>query len=144
MTLPAVAFYVLSTDTPEARLRLACRITDKAWKAGNSVLVLHQDPAELRTLDDLLWTCGGDLAFLPHEIEADAPLADVPVVLNVGSVPARPVDVVINLGERIPGGLDGIGRVAEIIDADPARRDAGRARFKAYRDLGISPDTHKL
>ena len=140
----SVAFYVLPGDSREARLRLACRITDKAWKAGHSVLILHQDTAELRQLDDLLWTEGGDLAFLPHEIETDTPPEGVPVILKVDYRPSRPVDVVINLCDNIPGNLDLASRVVEIIDADPARREAGRARFKAYRDLGLSPDTHKL
>ena len=144
MGQPAVAFYVLTTDSREARLRLACRITDKAWKAGNSVLILHQDPAELRQLDDLLWTEGGDLAFLPHEIEADVPVTGVPVVLRTAAAASRPVDVIINLRDDIPGELALATRVVEIIDAEPARRESGRTRFKAYRELGIAPDTHHI
>ena len=141
---PAVTFYVLPTDSRAELLRMACRITDKAWKAGSSVLILHQDPAELRQLDELLWTQGGDLAFLPHEVETDTALTGVPVVLKTATAPTRPVDVVINLRDEPPGALALTSRVVEIIDADPARRDAGRARFKTYRDLGISPETHKL
>ena len=144
MGQPAVAFYVLASDSREARLRFACRITDKAWKAGNSVLILNQDEAELRQLDELLWTEGGDLSFLPHEIETDAPLTGVPVVLRTAAAASQPVDVIINLREGIPGELPLASRVVEIIDADPARRDAGRARFKAYRELGITPDTHNI
>jgi DNA polymerase-3 subunit chi len=141
---PAVSFYVLATDSREARLRFACRITDRAWKAGNSVLILHQDPVELALLDDLLWTEGGDLAFLPHEIETDRPLTGVPVVLKIAASPGRPVDVVINLRDSIPGALPMASRVVEIIDSEPARRETGRARFKAYRELGIAPDTHNI
>jgi hypothetical protein len=33
--------------------------------------------------------------------------------------------------------------VVEIVDADPARRQAGRLRFKDYRTLGVEPVTHK-
>ncbi|EQD36977.1 DNA polymerase III chi subunit, HolC [mine drainage metagenome] len=56
------------------------------------------------------------------------------------------LDVLINLGlsAEPPSFLERIARVVEIIDGEPSRRDAGRARFKAYRQTGLSPDTHTL
>ena len=65
MALPSVAFYVLDASAPGARLKLACRITDKAYRAGQHVLIWHTDPAEHTTLDELLWTFD-DRTFIPH------------------------------------------------------------------------------
>jgi DNA polymerase-3 subunit chi len=53
-------------------------------------------------------------------------------------------DVLVNLSDRLPGGLERFARVAEIIDADPERRQLGRERFKAYRDLKLPLQTHQL
>jgi DNA polymerase IIIc chi subunit len=35
-------------------------------------------------------------------------------------------------------------RIAEIIDADEERRRLGRERFKAYRDLKFTLETHQI
>ena len=43
-----------------------------------------------------------------------------------------------------PPAAASVERIAEIIDAEPARREAGRARFRAYRQLGCEPVTHTL
>jgi DNA polymerase-3 subunit chi len=53
-------------------------------------------------------------------------------------------DVLVNLSNRLPSGLERFARVAEIIDADPQRRQLGRERFKAYRDQKLSLKTHQL
>ena len=62
-----VDFYVTGESTRSARLRLACRLTEKAYLAGQQVLVWDTDAAELREFDALLWTFG-DLSFVPHAI----------------------------------------------------------------------------
>jgi DNA polymerase-3 subunit chi len=66
------------------------------------------------------------------------------VLLSAGAAPPADVDIIINLAPEIPGCLARTRRVAEIIDGDEGRRRAGRARFKAYRDLGIQPASHPL
>ncbi len=69
---------------------------------------------------------------------------DTPVLLSAGTPPPRTVDIIINLAPEVPACLAQTRRVAEIIDGDDARRRAGRARFKAYRDLGIQPASHNI
>lgn len=136
-------FYVLAQPAPEARLRLACRVTEKAYLAGQSVLVWHDDRAELERFDVLLWTFA-DTSFVPHEWLGEA--GEAPVRLSAGEAPAGAVGVLINL-ETAPAPPPWAGhaeRVAEIIDGEPVRRDAGRARFRAYRELGYELQTHSL
>ncbi|HUI58569.1 MAG TPA: DNA polymerase III subunit chi [Steroidobacteraceae bacterium] len=139
-----VDFYVLEESAPGARLRVACRLAEKAYLSGQSALLWHSDPDELRSLDELLWTFM-DGSFVPHEaLGTGTATAEVPVLLSAGAVPAHQVDVIINLAPEIPPCLAQTRRVAEIIDGDEARRRAGRARFRAYRELGIQPASHNV
>ncbi len=140
----AVTFYVLEEASVPARLRLACRIAEKAFQAGQSVLVWHTDGTELATLDELLWTFGDDRSFIPHERIAPGAACEAPVLLTTSLAPAGGIDVLINLAAAVPEAAGRAARIVEIIDGDPARREAGRARFKAYRELGLQPVSHNV
>jgi len=139
-----VDFYVLEEASSAGRLKLACRLAEKAYLASQVALVWHTDAQELKAFDDLLWTFM-DGSFVPHEmLIAGTAIDDVPVLLSTGAPPPRTVDIIINLAPEVPACLGQTRRVAEIIDGDDARRRAGRARFKAYRDLGIQPASHNV
>jgi DNA polymerase-3 subunit chi len=139
-----VDFYILEESSATARLKLACRLAEKAYLAAQTALVWHTDAEELRAFDELLWTFM-DGSFVPHEmLTAKASSDDSPVLLSAGMAPPADFDVIINLAPDIPGCLSKTRRIAEIIDGDDARRRAGRARFKAYRDLGIQPASHNV
>ena len=139
-----VDFYVLAGDDARERLKFACRIIDKAFNAELRVLVWSDDEALLQSLDDLLWTFAQD-SFIPHELLGpESNWDDTPVLLSAKSLPAAPADVLVNLGQSLPPSLEQTARIIEIIDADAARRQAGRARFKQYRDQGVEPTTHNL
>ena len=136
---------MVEDSSPTAQLTVACRITEKAWKAGSTVLIQHGDPTELGRLDSMLWTTGNEHNFIPHEIASEPPrLTGTPVVLNTGTGPSAPVDVLINLTPHLPERPELATRIIEIIDADPARRAAGRERFKAYRERGYALEKHDL
>jgi DNA polymerase III subunit chi len=139
-----VDFYVLEGPSSSVRLRLACKLAEKAYLASQSVLVWDKDSTELRAFDEMLWTFN-DGSFVPHEILSDSgALGEAPVLLSSGVSPAASVDIIINLDADLPACLSRTGRVAEIIDGDDARRRAGRARFKAYRELGVQPTSHNI
>jgi DNA polymerase III subunit chi len=147
---PRVDFYIIEDPSPSARLKLACKLAEKAYSASHSVLVWHTDLAELRVFDEMLWTFN-DGSFVPHDLLTEPGLppfgpahSDAPVVLSAGVAPSASVDIIINLAPDLPPFLSLTPRVAEIIDGDDTRRRAGRARFKAYRDLGVQPASHNL
>lgn len=139
-----VTFYVLEEASSAARLKLACRIAEKAYRAGQHVLVWHTDPTELATLDDLLWTHGDDRSFIPHERIVAGTACEAPVLLSTSITPDGGIDVLINLAAAVPQVAAQAARIVEIIDGDPARREAGRARFKVYRERGLQPDSHNV
>jgi len=138
-----VDFYVLEEASPRARLRTACRVVEKAYQAGLKVLVWHTELEELKEFDELLWTFG-DGSFVPHEPLTGNGFDVAPVLLSMGTAPTVPFDVLVNLAPEVPACADGVPRVAEFIDGDPARRQAGRARFRTYKDRGIQPNTHNI
>src|ERR1700722_20646121 len=77
-------FYILEGQSPSGRLKLACKLAEKAYLAAQTVLVWHTDPAELRAFDDMLWTFN-DGSFVPHEgLPADGALSESPVQLSSG------------------------------------------------------------
>lgn len=139
-----VDFYVLDESSATARLKLACRLAEKAYLAAQTALVWHTDAEELRAFDEMLWTFM-DGSFVPHEmLTPGASSSESPVNLSSGTVPAAHVDIIINLAATVPSCLAQTRRVAEIIDGEDSRRRAGRARFKAYRDLGVQPASHNI
>jgi DNA polymerase III subunit chi len=142
--LPRVDFYVSGDAGDPARLRLACRVAEKAYLAKQTVVVWFDDAALLPKFDEQLWTFG-DGTFVPHDTIAAAGAAcDAPVVLTTGPLPARDSEVLINLGNAVPGCFEKFARVAEVLDSRPEVRAAGRERFKAYRAKSIEPQTHNV
>jgi DNA polymerase-3 subunit chi len=135
-----IRFYTLADGGPP-RLRQVCALTEKAFRDGERVLVWLDDAAALAQFDNLLWTFG---SFVPHEPLADDPAAcEAPVQLYAGAelpaaVPGHFTTLVM-LREQASKAALGFRTVIEVVDSDPAIRAAGRARFRFYRDHGITP-----
>lgn len=140
---PRVDFYVVEDASPRARLRTACRVVEKAYLAGQTVLVWHTEVDELREFDELLWTFS-DGSFVPHEPLTAGGFDAAPVLLSAGVAPPGAMDVLVNLAPEVPACVSLAQRVAEFIDGDPDRRQAGRARFRAYKERGLQPATHNV
>jgi DNA polymerase-3 subunit chi len=141
---PRVDFYLTEEAGADVRLRLACRIAEKAYLAKQQVVVLLDDAETLKRFDELLWTFG-DGSFVPHDAvaAADAP-CEAPVALTTGPLPAGHADVLLNLAVAVPPFFERFARVAEFLDARPEVRTAGRERFKSYRGRSIEPQTHHV
>jgi DNA polymerase III subunit chi len=147
-----VDFYVLKSSTAKQRWTFACRLTEKAYLRDLKVVVLSPSVADAEALDDLLWTFN-ERSFVPHDLlrapaaAAPAPATPVcltPVCLTPDLDAIEAADLLVNLSERVPDRLDRFTRIAEIVDGDAERRAKGRERFKAYRDLKLTVETHQL
>jgi DNA polymerase-3 subunit chi len=142
--VPRVDFYLSEEAGEGARLRLACRIAEKAYLAKQKVVVFSDDPTLIPKIDELLWTFG-DGSFVPHDVvNRDGAAVDAPVALTAGPLPEGAADVLINLGAGVPPVIEKFARVAEFLDARPDVRAAGRERFKSYRAKSIEPQTHNV
>ena len=140
-----VDFYILSEDSPDARLRCACRLAEKAVEHGHRVYLQTASLAEAQRLDELLWTFS-DRSFLAHEIAngGDPMHPKVMVMLGEGDAPPAYRHVLINLTDRLPASVEAYERIAEIVDVDPERKRLSRERYKHYRDKGCALETHNL
>jgi len=141
--MTAVDFYTLPEGAPTPRLKAICQLVEKAFLGGERVLVWLQDEPQRATFDDLLWTFG-DRSFVPHEpLAADPAACEAPVQLHAGdALPAAAkghfTTLVMLRKEATKAVLD-FSTVIEVVDADPDIRNAGRARFRFYRDNGVTP-----
>ena len=141
---PRVDFYVSAEAGEAARLRLACRVVEKAFLAKQKIVVFSDDAALIPKFDELLWTFG-DGSFVPHDVVGQEGAAiEAPVALTAGPMPAGDADVLVNLGNAVPPFFEKFGRIAEFLDARPEVRAAGRERFKTYRAKSIEPQTHNV
>ncbi len=139
-----VDFYVLKSASPEQRWIFACRLAEKAYLSDLKIVILQDSLGDAKMLDDLLWTFN-ERSFVPHELMVDEkfdPATPVHLGLDAGKLPA--VDLLLNLTDRMPEGFDRFTRIAEIMDADPERRRLGRERFKSYRDLKVTMESHQI
>ena len=141
---PRVDFYLSEEAGEGTRLRLACRIAEKAYLAKQKVVVFSDDVALIPKFDEMLWTFG-DGSFVPHDVVSrEGAPCEAPVALTSGPLPEGTADVLINLGSTVPPFIEKFGRVAEFLDARPDVRAAGRERFKSYRAKSIEPQTHNV
>ncbi len=141
---PRVDFYILPGDAPAARDLLCCRLAEKACKMGHKVYLHADSEAHARRLDELLWTFRSG-SFLPHALLGDDPQPPPQILIGHAGGAAPPArDVLINLAAEIPPFFDRFERVAEIVDQSAAVKQAGRERFRRYREHGCQPETHNL
>jgi DNA polymerase-3 subunit chi len=140
-----VDFYVLSEDAPDARLRWACRLAEQAAGQGSRVYLQTIDQGDARRLDELLWTYN-DRSFLPHEIFSGGEPSHARVLVLLGDAAAPPShrQLVVNLTEAVPAGLEHYERLAEIVDVDPERKRTARERYKQYRERGATLESHNV
>ncbi|MFN7570410.1 MAG: DNA polymerase III subunit chi [Betaproteobacteria bacterium] len=128
----------------EHRLHYACRVVRKARGAGKTVLAYARDADRLARFDAALWTFSA-LDFLPH-VYAATPLAErTPIVLTLDAAPAPARDLLLNLDDEAPADFarwfGRFERVIEVVSQDDGDRAAARARFKRYREGGLTPST---
>jgi len=140
-----VDFYILSQEGPDARLRVACRLVEKAYDQHLRTYVQTASPADAQRLDELLWTFN-DRAFIPHEINMGNDTPHERTVVLIGESPAPPGhrQLLVNLANRLPEDFTNFERIAEIVDVDPENKRLSRERYKAYRERGCELDTHNL
>ena len=138
-----VSFY---TGVPE-RLAYLCRLLRKAQQSGARIGVCG--PASLlMRLDATLWTFE-PTDFVPHVRLAPGQqllgsMAETPIVLveNPADLPHR--EVLLNLDISIPTGFEQFARVLEVVSQDPQQMQAGRQRFRQYKELGHEVEHHVI
>ncbi len=145
MNPPTVRFYVLPAGSGlENRLELACKLAEKAQQERLKTLILCADEHMAAQLDHALWHYRAD-SFLTHCRPDDPLQAEAAAVLAVPPERVARADVLINLSlENTPDLPRGCSRVLEIVSPQPDVLHSTRARYRAYRERGLEPQTHTL
>lgn len=139
--MPRIEFYVLSTAVPAERLRAACQLAMKAWRAGLPVFLRGSDAAQCVELDDWLWRFKAE-SFVPHNLYQDD--AQAPVVIGLDEEPTSAQGVLINLGSTLSAQVERFSRVIEIVNQEPDLLTACRENFRGYRQRGYDPKRVEL
>jgi DNA polymerase III subunit chi len=123
------------------KLGYACRLARKAYLAGQPLVVLGE-PEVLRAFDERLWTFA-PLEFVPHCMAGSALAAQTPVVLceSLDSTPHH--QVLMNLGHALPASFASFERLLELVGTDAQELQAGRERYRFYRERGYPLANHK-
>jgi DNA polymerase III subunit chi len=127
----------------------SCRLIRKIMASQHQDLPMRNivvvgPNAFLKQLDEQLWTFSST-EFLPHAWGQDDVATETPIVF-VESFESPELehlphgDVLIHVGQEMPVSVEKLAsrfpRIVEIVSTDEADRQAGRARYKAYRDQG--------
>jgi len=138
-----IDFYVLPDDGEADRERFVCRLADIAYRRGQRVYIHAQSQEQARSLDKLLWTFQAG-SFIPHALHPAADDQQTPVLVGHNGVPDNGHEVLINLAPSVPTFFSRFERMAEVVNQDQAIKEAGRQRFRFYRDRGYALQTHTL
>jgi DNA polymerase-3 subunit chi len=136
-----VEFYVRPDSQPVGRLKLACQLAAKAWRAGLPVFVRGANAAQCAELDELLWRFKGE-TFIPHNLHDEQP--DAPVVIGIDQPPATAQAVLINLHPQIAANCEQFSRIIEIVNQQPEQLELARDNFRLYRQRGYAPQRVEL
>lgn len=128
------------TNIPD-KLAYACRLARKAYASKAKVVLLAEDAAQARALNEALWTLS-NIDFLPHVMAGDPLAPQTPIIITDSEEAELPHhEMLVNLTRRTPSTFAEFARVFEIISTDESDAAAGRQRYVAYKKQSY-PLTH--
>lgn len=135
--MTTVDFYFNAED----RLQVACRLAGKAMKQNQRMLIYAPDSELAARIDKMLWTWPAT-GFVPH-CPAHAALApETPVLIASHEETPEGCELILNLGNECPPHFERFPRLLEVVDE--AGRDAGRSRYRFYKERGYRITNHDL
>jgi DNA polymerase-3 subunit chi len=135
--MTGIDFYFNAGD----RLQVACRLAGKAIKQGQRMLIYAPDPDTAARIDKLLWTWPA-IGFVPHCAVHSPLAAETPVLIAAGEDTPAGCELMLNLGADCPPHFERFARLLEVVDTQD--RDAGRSRYRFYRERGYAISNHDL
>jgi DNA polymerase-3 subunit chi len=138
-----VDFYLLTSDQPQARGLVACRLLEKAYYKGHRVYVFCDNQKDAEFIDELLWTFRDD-SFIPHNLQGEGPEPPPPVQIGYDKEPRGFNDILLNMSQQIPPFYNKFKRVMELVSNVEAEKEQSRAHYKEYRSKGCELHTHNI
>ncbi len=145
--MPKASFYILASESLSDRFLFACKLIEKAYRSGQFCYVYTDSLQQSQQLDNQLWTFREN-SFIPHQLYDDttniAPDYPKTVLIGTQTAPKNWQSVIFNLSSKYPDDLTQTERVLEILDNNEALKQAGRQRFRQYKQNGFDISTHKI
>ncbi len=139
--MPQVDFYILESNRPSDLF--ACQLADKIRQQALSLFICTDDEPAARAIDQRLWTYH-DISFLAHEVYPDESTGNETLIVSWQNPVPVMTDVFMNLGNQLPVDPNQFSRIVDIVAADDNSREAGRQRYRHYRDQGLALESHTI
>ncbi len=128
-----IDFYSNTRD----KLEIVRKLVNKALETRQCVLIHAPDARLAGEVDAYLWT-HPPLSFLPH-VRTGHPLArQTPVLIGDDPEALASADLLINLDQQTPAFFGRFERMLEVIGNDPEEIQAGRQRYRFYKERGYA------
>jgi DNA polymerase-3 subunit chi len=137
--LTTVDFYFNAAE----RLQVACRLAGKALRQKKRMLIYAPDTETASRVDRMLWTWPAT-GFVPHCMAHDPLAPDTPVLIAADAQSPGGCEVLLNLAAECPPHFERFERLLEVVGSEDAEREAGRSRYRFYRDRGYRIANHDL
>ena len=125
------------------KLQVACSLSVQALERSLRVMIYTADADTTDKLDKLMW-CYPAIGFIPHCRATDRLAAETPVIIDHLAEPLPHDEVLLNLHPAYPLFFSRFQRLIEIVGTDEKDSQAGRERFRFYRDRGYEIRHHDL
>ena len=136
-------FYLLTTPSLEERDHFACRLVEKAFLAKHTLYIATETEEQAAAFDHLLWTFRPD-SFVPHALQnTTKTVHNTPIMIGNGH-PTTQSDIWLHLGNQNPPAELPCTRLIEIIPNISSLQETARQRFRHYRNLGYTLQTHNV
>ncbi len=137
-----IDFYILHSISRHEKDYLACQLVDKAWHQGYRIYIQTESLMAAQRLDVMLWTLKDD-SFLPHDIFPDVS-SIAPIQIGYTEQICQGMNVLINMTSTVPSFFEQFQRIVEIIDDTSLAREAGRKRYRFFKEKGMRLKTHDI
>lgn len=132
-----ISFYLFE-KSPERQVESTCRLCRKISRQASKIWIHCPDNDIQQQLDERLWSFDPQ-SFLGHGIDQ----VDAPICISA-QLPQDPSWIVFNFNNQALDLNVQFSHIIEIVENNEQAKQIGREKYKTYRKLGLSPQTHKL
>jgi len=137
MSATEVWFYLLPDALETTRQQFIVKFCDAATRRDRRAVIFCHDNSEAEQLDLSIWQDSRPESFIAHSINNQCP---APIQLLTNGMPVEG-DILLNLTDELLT-VTGYQRIVEIVNPDS--REASRARWRHYQQLGLSPELKQI
>lgn len=143
--MKAVKFYIMPDEAVSGSAKMldaVCHIITRHYYNNERVFVLSETKSQAEALDERLWQFDAEV-FVAHNLVGEGPRSGAPVEIGWQRGHNRR-QILVHLNAQIAPNLELYQHIVDFVPADEAGKQQARERYKAYRRLGLMPQTESL